>query len=59
MENKKNYGPTLKKEYKPRFLKPDELSVEQLTDPDYSKKQLRKLNGGRLENTCSKCHHCR
>ena len=35
------------------------LSNEELTDPDFGMKQLAKLNGGRYELTCSKCHHCR
>ncbi len=26
---------------------------------DYRLKQLAKLNGGKLNITCSKCHHCR
>lgn len=43
----------------PKFRGPEELSPEQLTDPHYAKKQLEKLNGGRLDITCSKCHHCR
>ncbi|MBA7636886.1 hypothetical protein ES703_44514 [subsurface metagenome] len=44
---------------KPKFRDPSTLSAEQLTDPDYSLKQLEKLNGGKLSITCSKCHHCR
>lgn len=43
----------------PRFRDRGELSLEQLTDPDYALKQLEKLNGGELKITCSKCHHCR
>jgi hypothetical protein len=43
----------------PKFRDPNQLSTEQLTDPDYALKQLEKLNGGRLSITCSKCHHCR
>lgn len=42
-----------------RFRPRKELSREQLTDPDYALKQIRKLNGGKLDITCSKCHHCR
>lgn len=42
-----------------RFIDPDELSLEQLTDPDYALKQLEKVNKGKLSITCSKCHHCR
>ena len=41
----------------PRFL--DNLTKEQLTDPDYRLKQLGKFNRGKLSITCSKCHHCR
>jgi len=43
----------------PKFRDPDELSLEQLTDPDYALKQLEKTNRGRFTITCSKCHHCR
>lgn len=43
----------------PKFKNPEELSPEQLTNPDYALKQLEKLNGGKLSITCSKCHHCR
>ena len=43
----------------PRFRETSELSLEQLTDPDYALKQLEKLNGAKLSITCSKCHHCR
>lgn len=43
----------------PKFRDPNELSLEQLTDPDCALKQLEKLNGGKLSITCSKCHHCR
>lgn len=43
----------------PKFRGSEELSSEQLTDPHYAKKQLEKLNGGKLDITCSKCHHCR
>jgi len=46
-------------EITPKFLDPSELTEEQLTDPDYALKELEKLNGGRLNVTCSKCHHCR
>ncbi len=47
------------KTIKPKFRDSNELSLEQLTDPDYALKQLEKLNGGKLSITCSKCHHCR
>ena len=43
----------------PKFRSPSELPPEALTDPDFRIKQLEKLNGGKLEITCSKCHHCR
>jgi len=43
----------------PKFRDPNELPPEALIDPDYAIKQLEKLNKGRLEITCSKCHHCR
>ena len=43
----------------PKFREPEELSAEQLRDPDYALKQLEKLNGGKLSITCSRCHHCR
>jgi len=44
---------------KSKFRNPSELPPEALTDPDYAIKQLEKLNGSKLEITCSKCHHCR
>ena len=43
----------------PKFVNPSELPPEALTNPDYAIKQLEKLNGSKLEITCSKCHHCR
>jgi hypothetical protein len=43
----------------PKFRDPNELSLEQVTDPDYALKHLEKLNEGKLSITCSKCHHCR
>lgn len=43
----------------PKFRNPSELPPEALIDPDFRLKQLEKLNGGKLEITCSKCHHCR
>lgn len=49
----------LKKLNRPKFLKRDKLSAEQLTDPDFRLKQLEKLNNGKFPITCSKCHHCR
>lgn len=55
----KEFKKDVSKAIKPRFRDPNELSSEQLTDPDYALKQLEKLNGGKLSITCSKCHHCR
>lgn len=55
VEFKKNYSEKIK----PKFRKYNELSFEQLTDPDYRLKHLEILNGGELSITCSKCHHCR
>jgi len=43
----------------PKFRDPATMTYEELHDPDYHKKQLAKLNGGKLNITCSKCHHCR
>jgi len=44
---------------KPKFRDISELTNEQLNDPDFRLKQLEKLNEGRFQITCSKCHHCR
>jgi len=54
-ESKKDVSEVIK----PKFREDNELSPEQLTDPDYRLKQLEKLNEGKLSITCSKCHHCR
>ena len=43
----------------PKFRDPATMTYEQLHDPDYHLKQLAKLSGGKLDITCSKCHHCR
>lgn len=43
----------------PKFRDPKDLPPESLTDPDYHLKQIAKLNGGKLNITCSRCHHCR
>lgn len=43
----------------PKFIESEKLTDEQLNDPDYRLKQLARLNGGKLNITCSKCHHCR
>ena len=44
---------------RPKFREVSELTNEQLNDPDFRLKQLAKMNEGKLEITCSKCHHCR
>ena len=44
---------------KPKFRNSNELTIEQLNDPDFRLKQLEKLNNNKLQITCSKCHHCR
>ena len=43
---------------KPKFRNPDDMTEEELTDPDYRLKQLMKQNDTD-PLTCSKCHHCR
>jgi len=43
---------------KPTFRNPDDMTEEELSDPDYRLKQIIKAGGG-LNPTCSKCHHCR
>lgn len=43
---------------KPKFRNPDDMTEEELTDPDYRLKQLMKQNGAHPA-VCSKCHHCR
>lgn len=47
-----------KEELKPKFRSPNELTIEQLTDPDYRLNQIMKQNGSNPA-ICSKCHHCR
>ena len=47
---------------KPKFRNPDDMTIEELTDPDYAKKQIMRLFGNGKDVdllTCSKCHHCR
>lgn len=44
---------------KPKFRDPGTMTYEELYDPGYHLKQLAKLNGSRLDVTCSRCHHCR
>jgi len=42
------------------FIPVEDLSSEQLSDPDYAIKQIDKINVNNFEITvCSKCHHCR
>jgi len=41
-----------------KFIDPKELTIEQLTDPDYRLKQIERMNGSHPA-VCSKCHHCR
>jgi len=53
--NKSNYWQRIE----PQFRNPNELSQEQLTDPDYSIKQIEKMNNVKFSIVCSKCHHCR
>lgn len=42
----------------PKFRSPEEMTTEELTDPDYRLKQILKQNG-QHPLSCSKCHHCR
>ena len=45
----------------PKFIDPEKLTREQLTDPDYSLKKIARDAG--ISETemivCSKCHYCR
>jgi len=42
------------------FIPREDLSIEQLSDPDYAIKQIDLININNFEITvCSKCHHCR
>ena len=50
---------TVKDLRRPKFREISELTTEQLNDPDFRLKQLAKMNKGKPEITCSKCHHCR
>ena len=45
----------------PKFIDPSKLTLEQLTDPDYSLKKIAKEAGIPESQmlVCSKCHHCR
>jgi len=50
------------KNTEPTFRNSDEMTIEELTDPDYRLKQVVKHFGSNKESTpaiCSKCHHCR
>jgi len=49
------------KKVQPKFRDPSELTDEQLTDPDYSKKKIARDFGisEQVMLMCSKCHHCR
>ena len=47
-----------KNNIEPKFIEQNQLSYEQLTDPDYANKEIQRMNNG-LKMTCSKCHHCR
>lgn len=43
-----------------KFLKDEEMSFEQKTDPDYRLKRLiEEHNNGQSIIYCSRCHHCR
>ena len=42
-----------------KFRREDDLTHEQLTNPDYRLNELISFNNERLCITCSKCHHCR
>lgn len=44
---------------KPKFRNHNELSLIQITDPDFRLKQLESLNEFGYSITCSRCHHCR
>lgn len=44
--------------FEPKFRNPEEMTTEELTDPDYRLRQPMKDNGA-YPLTCSKCHHCR
>lgn len=43
----------------PKFIDKKELSIKQITDPDYRLKLLENLYGTKYSISCSKCHHCR
>lgn len=43
----------------PKFIGKENLSEEQLNDPDYRLKWLQQNFGGINTISCSKCHHCR
>lgn len=42
------------------FISEQNLTSDQLSDPDYALKQIELLNNDDfLVTVCSKCHHCR
>ena len=45
----------------PSFRDPATMAEEEMTDPDFRRKQLAKEAGLNEEEalTCTKCHHCR
>jgi hypothetical protein len=43
----------------PGFYEVKNLSTEQLIDPDFRLKSLKKLYGNKYPVSCSRCHHCR
>jgi len=43
----------------PKFVNPNDLPPEALSDPDYRLKKLQQEYGGEYKISCSKCHHCR
>jgi hypothetical protein len=54
-ESKKKFSELIE----PKFRDSNQLSSEQLTDPDYALKRLEQEHGQLLPITCTKCHHCR
>ena len=49
----------MKQKKETRFIDKSKLTEEQLNDPDYRLKQLKKEYGVKNKISCSKCHHCR
>ena len=60
---REGYNPKPIQSIEPKFRDLSTLPPEALKDPDYALKQLQKLGEqskfGKLNVTCSKCHHCR